>query len=35
VSLRQVYRAGDYQRLCRAAGVSPTDRSGYFPAYRA
>jgi hypothetical protein len=35
VSLRQVYLAGEYERLCRMAGVSLTDRSGYFPAYRA
>jgi hypothetical protein len=34
VSLRQVYRPDAYERLCRAAGVSP-ERSGWFPPYRA
>jgi hypothetical protein len=34
VSLRQVYRPDDYERLCRQAGVT-SDRSGWFPPYRA
>lgn len=33
-SLRQVYRADVYERLCANAGVSPA-RSGWFPPYRA
>jgi hypothetical protein len=33
-SLRQVYRADVYERLCADAGVSPA-RSGWFPPYRA
>lgn len=35
VGLEHVYAAGEYERLCRASGVSSTDRSGYFPAYHA
>jgi hypothetical protein len=34
VSLRQVFDAAAYERLCREAGVS-ADRSGWFPPYRA
>ena len=33
-TLRQVHRAGVYERLCRSAGVT-SDRSGWFPPYRA
>jgi hypothetical protein len=34
VSLRQVYRQDEYERLCLRAGVT-SDRSGWFPPYRA
>ncbi|SFT33899.1 Acetyltransferase (GNAT) domain-containing protein [Geodermatophilus amargosae] len=34
-ALRQVYRPRTYVELCRAAGVEPDDRTGFFPAYRA
>jgi len=33
-SARQVYRRDVYDRLCRAASVSPDMTSGYFPPYR-
>lgn len=32
-ALKQVYRPGEYERLCRAAGMDPDDRSGFFPPY--
>lgn len=34
-SLRQVYDAERYESLCRAAGVDPADRGGFFPPYGA
>ncbi len=34
VSLRQVYRQDEYERLCLQAGVT-YQRSGWFPPYRA
>jgi hypothetical protein len=34
VSLRQVYRQDEYERLCREAGVT-SHRSAWFPPYRA
>ena len=34
VSLRQVYRQHEYERLCLQAGVT-SQRSGWFPPYRA
>lgn len=33
--LKQVVRAVPYERLCQQAGASATERSGFFPAYRA
>ncbi len=33
ISLRQVYRVGDYRALCQTAGVSPEIGSGFFPPY--
>jgi hypothetical protein len=33
-ALRQVYNPDAYRDLCERAGRDPSDRSGYFPAYR-
>jgi len=33
--LKEVYREPEYMKLCQAVGADPTDRSEYFPAYRA
>ena len=33
-SLKQVYDDGAYDRFCRSKAVSPSDRAGYFPAFR-
>ena len=33
-ALKEVYRSDIYATLCRGVGKDPSDRSGYFPAYR-
>lgn len=32
--LKQVYRTEDYRALCEERGADPTERNGFFPAYR-